>query len=117
MTKLVLEVKDLSYEERCARLGLTTLEQRRLRGDLIETFKIVHGYENIDRSMFFELSDGSTRSNSCKLKKRGHHRTLVRANTFSIRVINPWNALPESVVRAPSIGAFKHRLDEHWKRM
>ena len=114
---MVPELKDLPYEEKCARVGLTTLEQRRLRGNLIKTYKIVHGYENIDRSLFFELAEGNIRSNSCKLKKRGHHRTLVRANTFSVRVVNPWNALPESVVRAPLIGAFKHRLDQHWKSM
>ena len=35
--------------------GLTTLETRRLRGDQIEVFKILNGYEKIDR-MFFSLS-------------------------------------------------------------
>ena len=28
----------LSYDERLRRTGLTTLEERRIRGDLIETF-------------------------------------------------------------------------------
>ena len=32
--------------------GLTTLETGRLRGDQIEVFKILNGYENIDRNMF-----------------------------------------------------------------
>ena len=32
--------------------GLTTLETRRLRGDQIEVFKILNGYENIDRNIF-----------------------------------------------------------------
>ena len=114
MTKLVPEIKDLPYEERCDRLGLTTLEKRRMRGDLIETYKILHGCENIDRQLFFELSDLSTRTNTFKLKKREHWRTVTRANTFSVRVINNWNSLPEEVVAAPSVGAFKHRLDKYF---
>ena len=32
--------------------GLTTLETRRLRGYQIEVFKILNGYENIDRIFF-----------------------------------------------------------------
>ena len=35
--------------------GLTTLETRRLRGEQIEVFKIVNGYEDVDRNMFFKL--------------------------------------------------------------
>ena len=35
------------------RCGLTTLETRRLRGDQIEVFKILNGYENIDSNIFF----------------------------------------------------------------
>ena len=33
--------------------GITTLETRRLRGDQIEVFKILNGYENIDSNIFF----------------------------------------------------------------
>ena len=54
-TKMVPELRDLSYEERLKECGLTTLETRRLRGDQIEVFKILNGYENIDRNMFSSL--------------------------------------------------------------
>ena len=46
-TKIIPELRDLSYEERLKEFGLTTLETRRLRGDQIEVFKILNGYENI----------------------------------------------------------------------
>ena len=94
MTRLVPELRDLDYEERCIRLGLTTLEKRRKRGDLIETYKILNGMENVDYRAFFELSTTRTRLNSCKIKKRGQWRTLARANAFSkfsVRVVNDWN--------------------------
>jgi len=44
-TKLVKRLKNLSYEERICKLGLTTLADRRLRADLIETYKSITGIE------------------------------------------------------------------------
>ena len=52
-SKIILELRDLSYEERLKECGLTTLETRRLRGDQIEVFKILNGYENFYRNIFF----------------------------------------------------------------
>ena len=47
------QLQNLSYEERLKECGLTTLETRQLRGDQIEVFKVLNGYENIDRHFFF----------------------------------------------------------------
>ena len=58
-TKIIPELGDLSYEELLKECGLTTLETRRLRGDQIEVFKILNGYENIDRNMVFSLKKDS----------------------------------------------------------
>ena len=54
-TKLIPGLRDLRYEERLKECGLTTLETRRVRGDQIEVFKILNGYEkfNIDSNIFF----------------------------------------------------------------
>ena len=38
-TKMISGLSEMGYEERLKILGLTTLETRRLRGDLIEVFK------------------------------------------------------------------------------
>jgi len=42
-------------------------------------------------------------------------RLELRKNSFSVRVVRPWNALPESVVSSPSVKAFESRLDKVWK--
>jgi len=45
----------LCYADRIKNLGLTSLENRRIRIDLIEMYrpKIINGYYNIDASLFF----------------------------------------------------------------
>ena len=56
---MIPELRDHSYESLLLQCGLTTLETRRLRGDQIEVFKIVNGYEDVDTNMFFKLKEGS----------------------------------------------------------
>jgi len=47
--------KSLSYTDRLQKFGLTTLETRRLRGDLIEVFKMFNGFDNITLNDFFQV--------------------------------------------------------------
>ena len=42
---MVVETRTMEYEDRLKALGLTTLELRRKRGDLIQTYKIINGFE------------------------------------------------------------------------
>ena len=87
-TKMIPELRGLSYESRLLQCGLTTLETRRLRGDQIEVFKIVNGYEDVDRSIFFKLKEGSrTRGNKAALVKE-QCRLDMRKYSFSKRMIN-----------------------------
>ena len=44
-TKMIQSLRNLSYEERLKRLGMFTLRRRRLRGEMIEVFKIIHGID------------------------------------------------------------------------
>ena len=84
---------------------------------MIETFKILTGRGHVNYSKFFELADVTSglRGHSLKLLKP-RCRTTVRQNFFSLR-IDEWNKLPQDVVEAPSINAFKNRLDLHWHDM
>ena len=49
---MIQKLRNISYEMRLKECGLTPLETMRLRGDQIEVFKILNGYENIDRNIF-----------------------------------------------------------------
>ena len=108
-----LELRKLSYEDRLARLNLTILEERRIRGDMIETFKICNGYENIDANYFFAPNKSicNTRRHSKSLVIQ-RTRLEVRRNFFSQRVVQPWNKLNEDCVLATSVNNFKNRYDE-----
>jgi len=114
-TKLVKGLKPKSYEERLKSLGLYSLQQRRLRGDMIETFKILTGKERVDSQSFFQLATAShnLRGHSLKLFLP-RCSTTVRKMFFSTRVVSHWNALPQHVIVSPSVNSFKNRLDKHW---
>ena len=54
-TKCVRGMKNKTYQQRLQQLGLTTLKTRRIRGDLIETFKILTG-KGVDSETFFQFA-------------------------------------------------------------
>ena len=76
-------------------------------------FKIVNGYEDVDRNMFLKLKEGS--------RTRGHKDALVkeqcrldmRKYSFSQRVINEWNKLPNDCVYGRCVNMFKNRIDRY----
>ena len=46
-----------TYPERLDQLGLTTLEERRARGDAIEVFKYLRGFLDVDKETLFQSND------------------------------------------------------------
>ena len=111
-TRLVTSLRTMSYTDRLKELRLPSLAHRRLRGDLIQTFKIVKGIDDCKFDKFFEYVS-STRSHNLKLKTP-RSRTTFSLNQFSRRVIKPWNNLPQHVVDAKDVNAFKVGLDKYW---
>ena len=68
-TRIIEGISLLPYRQRLQRLRITTLLERRMRGDVIETFKIVNGYVNYGHNMFMRDSTYQTRN----LKVISHH--------------------------------------------
>ena len=81
-TKMVYGLSDLTYEQRLRRLGITTLETRRLRGDLIEAFRIIKGFDKVDYLKFFHLPTTGMRGHNLKLFKPSFKRNVGKY-TFS----------------------------------
>jgi hypothetical protein len=107
-TKLVPGLQNLSYEDRLNELGLTTLENRRVRGDLIEMYKIMHGFEEIDPStLFTRRRYNGLRGHELTCEVRRSHLNIRKFN-FSNRVVGMWNSLPEHIVTSPDVNTFKN---------
>jgi len=77
---------------------LTTLETRKLRGDLVELFKMFKGFDNLDPLMFFEVNTTPTRGHSQKSVK-----PKCRKYLFAHRVVDVWNSLDENVITCDSL--------------
>ena len=103
VTRNITECKDMNYKDRLSYLKLTTLLERRMRGDLIETFRILHGFTDYGHHWFHV----SERTGKLILQDNAHHKRTFFAN----RVVNYYNKLPYSIKQSSSINMFKNNLD------
>ena len=110
-TKYIPSLKHLEYQERLKKVNLPTLQYRRFRGDMIETYKILHDiYDNDCTSGLFELKWTNTRGHKYALKIRKSNSNL-RKHFFTFRIAAVWNSLPCNVVEAKNLNVFKNELD------
>ena len=111
-TKRIIGMSSLDYEQRLVELQLFSLEYRRLRGDLIEVFKITHElYDTTTTKSLFKFSrDDRVRGHQYKMTKS--RMTTKWAQSFFVhRVVNVWNELDSTVVNIESVDGFKKQLD------
>ena len=110
-------LKGRNYQEKLKELGLQTLETRRRRFDLIQTFKILKGFYCVwiavyGLKLFGNEASRQTRQSAYHLNLvRRKTRTDVRSNFFSNRVIEPWNRLPTELKESKTVNSFKDGLD------
>ena len=110
-TKRVIGMYNLEYSQRLERLGLPSLEYRIMRGDLIETYKVLHKiYDPITTRELLSLNTSNTRGHNFKLSKNSPHLNTYKY-FFVNRIVNLWNQLPSPVVNSPSINIFKNGID------
>ena len=115
-------LKHKSYDDRLKTLGLTTLEERRKRGDLIAYFKFQNKYNDITwenpnpyiNSSTLEGPASNIRGHNQRYERQMIPRCTPRHNFFSNRVVDSWNNLPKEIVYAKSVNSFKKRHDEHF---
>ena len=105
-----------TYEEKLQKVNLTTMADRRIRGDAIETFKILKGFTQVDPTTWFECA---TLQQGPQTRHLTNHMPLVfkrgnleiRRNWFSVRATKIWNGLPNYVREAKSVNQFKNLYD------
>lgn len=116
-TNMVQNMRGLSYADRLKSLNLFSLKRRRMRGDLIETYKITHGFSGLKlEDIFNEMPRTGTRGHDMRLERK-HSRLDVRNKFFSVRVIPAWNKLPQSLIDCNTVNSFKHLLDKSWDEL
>ena len=89
----VTNLKSRTYEGRLQELQLDTLEVRRNRGDLLQAYRV------------------TTRQTAGYLFYPQQWRGEIRRNFWSVRVVEPWNSLPDLVKKAETLHCFKNALD------
>ena len=125
-----------SYEDKLKQCGLTLLKDRRVRGDLIQTFKIVHQVDDLPINTFFQMA-GERHSHATRNKVTIEPREVgedmldnrnfieldnrnlikqkpkhdIRKHFFSHRVVDQWNGLPNAVKNAKDVNNFKNLYD------
>ena len=56
---MVSNLRGRTYKARLGEVGMTSLEDRRVMGDMITTYRIMTGKDNVDPGLFFDLvADG-----------------------------------------------------------
>ena len=115
-TRLIDGIGTLPYSQRLEILNLTTLAERRIRGDLIETFKIVNDFVDYGRGIFnIGRSGGNLLSRPSKSSNKDVKKLV---NDFiSERVIQYWNKLPNVVKNSSSVLSFKVNLESFKKAL
>jgi hypothetical protein len=104
-TKLVPHLKPLKYNDRLNAIGKPTLKQRRRRGDLIQNFKIYHGFNKVNFIRPNHSAPSISEMGPAAAIRGGNYRTTreltkcaQREYFFMNRVVPDWNKLLSHVI-------------------
>jgi len=106
-TKRVLCCSGFQYSERLAKLGVVSLELRRLRLDLIYVYKLLFGMVDADVPSLFVVNNVDT------VTFVQQSRSDPRKYFFSNRVIQSWNSLPVTSENFSSLARFRRFLQHN----
>ena len=118
--RMISGLKGSTYTERLSELNLMSLEDRRTRFDMLQTYKIINGIDRVDKATWFttaaEINRRATRLTADPLNIVAKPaNTDIRKHFFSNRVVNTWNKLPANIKQARNVVQFKKLYDSHVK--
>ena len=116
---MVAGLRGRNYEQKLREVGLTTLEERRDRGDMIQTFRILNNIDKVEPGTWFSMANERDRLGAAHTRHsrdttrvvEGASNTDVRRNFFSQRVPGQWNSLPVATRQQSSVLGFKAAYD------
>ena len=93
-TTLIKIIQHLSCTERLKYLVLPSLQYRRLRAHMVETFKILYNIDKVQHERIFPIGRTVTRGHNQEIYKQ-NSRTNIRKYSFSQGIVDMWNSLPK----------------------
>ena len=110
-------MRGATYEEKLKEIGMLSLKDRRIQYDLIQAFKIIRGFDDVESDTWFDLVGQDptriTRHTQDPLNIcRKNPRTEIRRNFFSNRVIDTWNNIPSEIKNSRSVAVFKTYVEK-----
>ena len=91
---MISNLRGRSYEDRLREVGLTTLVERRRRGDMITMYRVMSGKDRLDSTLWFDMAiqrEGATSTRQVRgylnvdIPQPGRHQ--LRSGQFSQRVL------------------------------
>ena len=124
-TKLIPSIRHFSYDDRLKAIGIMSLRKRRLRGDLIQQYKIFHKIDMVKwynephfaPSLLCSGPASNIRGHKARMEVEDIVHFEKRRNFFTNRICEHWNKLPHSTVFAKSVNSFKARLDDYLENL
>ena len=116
---MVAGLRGRTYEEKLREVGLTTLYDRGVRGDMIQTFRILNYVDQVNPNTWFCRAGERDRAGATNTRHsrdptqllEGQSRTMIRRNFFSQRVPRQWNTLSQTTRQQTSVLNFKAAYD------
>ena len=112
-TKLVPDLRHLYYESRLANVGLSILEARRDRGDLIHFYKIAKDHNKVNWNCDIQLSQSPSNEGPSKGVRGEIHRITPQLKKYEAR---KGSKLPAEIVGSKTTDEFKNKFDMHSNR-
>ena len=89
-TKIIISLRNLSYDERLKRLGMFSLRCRGLEGDMTELFKMIQDIDKVNLGKLFIMDeDRRTRRHDFCLKIKRHVSSNIEFLTRSYKLLEP----------------------------
>ncbi len=120
-TRLSKQLRCEAYENRLKTLGLSSLELRRKRGDIIQLFKIVKGIDNVkfyNPKFVEQLNQNQNNHHTNRCTRSHNQKTYIelvknyspRYNFFTNRASRLWNTLTQAQINSISVNQFKSSI-------